>query len=96
MITGDTLASLVPAVMLFAAAGFMLGMAYFALLRRGVELAAARCAWRSYLLLALARIAAAALFFTVTARSGVPTLIAAFAGFLLARRVAVAAARRLA
>jgi F1F0 ATPase subunit 2 len=89
-------ASLRLAVPLLAAAGFLLGIAYFASLRRGVELAVARSAWSPYMLLALARIAATALFFTFAARWGVPSLLAPFAGFLAARQLAVRAARRLA
>jgi N-ATPase, AtpR subunit len=94
MTTRDTLASLLPAVALFAAAGFALGMGYFASLRRGVRLAVARHRWSSYLLLALARMTAAALFLAFAVRWGVPALLAAFAGLLAARRIAVRAARR--
>ncbi|MDE2050787.1 MAG: hypothetical protein KGL45_13070 [Gammaproteobacteria bacterium] len=84
------------AVAVFAAAGLVLGTAYFASLRRGVLRAVARHAWLSYMLLAPARIAAAALLFTFAVRWGVAALLAAFAGFLLARQLAVRAARRLA
>ena len=94
MIAHGALAIDVPAVALFVAAGFGLGMAYFASLRYGVHLAVARHAWSPYALLALARIAAAALFFALAARSGLPTLLAAFAGFLTARQIAVRSARR--
>jgi hypothetical protein len=94
LIGHDALAILRPAVALFAAAGFGLGVAYFASLRQGVRLAFARHAWSPYVLLALARIAAAALFFALAVRWGVPALLAAFAGFLIARQIAVRAARR--
>lgn len=94
MIGHGALAIDLPAVALFAAAGFGLGVAYFAALRRGVHHALARHAWSSYALLALARIAAAGLFFALAVRSGLPTLLAAFAGFLTARHIAVRAARR--
>jgi N-ATPase, AtpR subunit len=94
MITRDMLASLLPAIALLAAAGFVLGIAYFASLRAGVRHALARHAWWQYPLLALTRIAAVALFFAFTVRWGVPALLAAFAGFLAARQLAVRAARR--
>ena len=84
------------AVAVFAAAGLVLGMGYFASLRRGVRIAVARHAWLPYMLLALARIAAAALFFTFAARWGMAALLGALAGFLLARQLAARAARRLA
>ncbi|HJS92302.1 MAG TPA: ATP synthase subunit I [Steroidobacteraceae bacterium] len=96
MITRDALASLLPTVAPFAAAGFVLGTAYFASLRRGVRDAVALRAWRQYLLLALTRVAAAALFFAFAVRWGAPALLAAFAGFLAARQLAVGAVRRLA
>jgi len=88
------LAILRPAIAIFAVAGFGLGVAYFALLRHGVHLALARHACSPYVLGALARMAVAALFFAFAARSGLPALIAGFGGFLLARQIAVRAARR--
>jgi F1F0 ATPase subunit 2 len=94
MIAHQTLASLWPTAPLLATAGFVLGMAYFASLRRGVLLAVERHAWLGYLLSALIRIAAAALFFTFAVRWGAPALLAAFGGFLAARYLAVRAARR--
>jgi hypothetical protein len=94
MIGHDAPVILRPAVVLFAAAGFGLGVAYFASLRHGVRHAIARHAWSPYVLLAVARIAAAALLFALAVRWGVPALLAAFAGFLLARQIAVRTARR--
>lgn len=96
MIADDIIAALRPVVLLLAIAGFVLGMAYFASLRRGVQLSIARHAWLPYMLWALGRIAAAAIFFTFAVRWGVPALLAAFAGFLAARQLAVRTARRLA
>jgi F1F0 ATPase subunit 2 len=96
MISHQTIASLGTAVPLLGAAGFVLGMVYFASLRRGVRLSVARGAWSRFVLSALARIALAALFFTFAVRWGAPALAAAFAGFLAARHLAVRAARRLA
>ena len=96
MIAHDAILGLRPAVLLVAVAGFALGIAYFASLRRDVHLSVARHAWLRYIVWALMRIAAAALFFTFAARWGLPALIAAFAGFLAARTLALHRARRLA
>ena len=96
MIAHQTLASLWPTVPLLAPAGFVLGMAYFASLRRVVQLAVARRAWSSYVLSGMVRIGAAALLFAFAARWGMAALLAAFAGFLTARHLAVRGARRLA
>ncbi len=96
MIARQTSAGLWPTVPLLAIAGFVLGIAYFASLRRGVRLSVERRAWWGYGPSALIRIAAAALFFTLAVRWGAPALLAALAGFLVARHLAVRAARRLA
>lgn len=96
MMTHGALASLWPAVVLFGLAGYVLGRSYFAFLRRGVRLSVARRVWAPYMLGALVRIAAAALFFAFIVRWGAPALLAAFAGFLAARQLALRAARRLA
>ena len=84
------------AVAACAVAGLVLGMAYFTALRRGVRISLARRAWAPYMALAPARIAAAAAFFALVARWGIPALLCAFAGFLVARQLALRAARRLA
>jgi len=94
--THDALAGIGPAIALLGTAGFAVGLMYFASLRCGVRLSIARRAWLPYMLLALARIASVALFFTFSLRWGVPSLLAAFVGFLIARQVAVGAARRVA
>lgn len=91
----DTLASLWPAVPLLAAAGFALGSGYFGMLHHCARLLAAHRGWPRSILLTLARIAAATLFFTFAVRWGLPALLAAFAGFLAARQLAVHPARRL-
>ena len=83
-----------PAMPLLAAAGFLLGAVYFASLRRSVGLSIARRMWASYMAAALVRILAAVLFFTLAVHWGVPALLAAFAGFLVARQLALRAARR--
>lgn len=93
MMTHDTSASLWAAVPVLAAAGFAVGVAYFASLRRGVRLSTASHAWLPYMLWALARIVAAALFFMFAVRWGMPALLAAFAGFLFARLLALRGAR---
>lgn len=93
MIAHDTLASLRP-VLPLAIAGFALGAAYFASLRHGLHVSIVGRAWLPYTLWALARIAAAALFFAFALRWGLPALLAAFAGFLAARELAVRTARR--
>jgi F1F0 ATPase subunit 2 len=96
MITRDLLARQLPLLALFAAAGIVLGTAYFASLRRSVRQALARRAGWRYPLMALIRIAATGLFFAVAVRWGISALLAAFAGFLAARQLAIIAARRLA
>lgn len=77
-----------------AVAGFAAGLAYFASLRRTATLLAAGRGWPGALSLTLARFAAAALFLAFAASLGAISLLAAFGGFLLARAVAVRAARR--
>lgn len=96
MIAHDAPTILRPAIPVFAAAGLLLGAGYFASLRRGVRLSIVSHAWLQYVLRAMARIAAAALFFMFAVRWGVPALLAAFVGFLAARRLAVRSARRVA
>lgn len=96
MIAHGFISGVWPAASLTAIGGFSLGAAYFASLRRGVQLSIARQAWLRYMIWALARIAAAALFFTFAVRWGLPALLAAFAGFLAARTLALRGPRRLA
>ena len=94
MIAPQTLAGIWPTAALLATAGLAVGVAYFGSLRRSVRLSIERHAWWCYLLTALTRIVAAALFFTLAVHRGAPALLAAFAGFLVARLLAVRAARR--
>jgi len=77
-----------------AIAGFLFGRAYFAMLRWTVASFAARQGWFGPLALTLGRIAAAVVLFAIAARLGAAALLAAFLGFLVARAVAVGAARR--
>jgi hypothetical protein len=76
-----------------ACAGFGFGLLYFAALKRTTSLFIAGCGWLGPLALTLGRIAAAGIFLGLTAKLGAVSLLAAFAGFLLARAVALHAAR---
>jgi hypothetical protein len=76
------------------AAGFALGLAYFAALRRGVALFAAGSGVWAPLALTVARLGAAAAAMTGAAMIGAMPLLALFVGFLVARVVALRAARR--
>jgi len=96
MIAHDVVAGVRPAILLLAVAGLALGVVYFASMRRGVQLSIARQAWLSYLAWAFVRIAATALCFTFAVHWGLSALLAAFAGFLVARTLALRGARRLA
>jgi hypothetical protein len=74
-------------------AGLLAGALYFAALRRAVALYAAGPG-RLGAALTLARIAGAILFFGLAARQGALPLLSSFLGFLLARALALRAARR--
>lgn len=96
----------IPELAALAAAGLVFGYGYFVALRRSIDMYAARRAWLPSLLWTLVRIAAAVLFFLVVARRGAdglgPTarpwsalpVLAAFAGFLVARQLALRSTRR--
>jgi F1F0 ATPase subunit 2 len=89
--------ALVPTIALaalMAVAGTALGLAYFACLRRTVDLFASGAGWARPVLLTLLRIAGAAGALALAARFGAPALLAAFLGFLLARAIALKGARR--
>jgi N-ATPase, AtpR subunit len=74
-------------------AGFACGWAYFVALREGcARLLAGR---RGVLVLAGLRLVAVAALLTLAAHRGATALLATFAGFLLARSLAVGRARRL-
>jgi hypothetical protein len=79
---------------MMAVAGILFGLLYFAALRRSVALIAGRGGWLGALALTLARLGAAGAFLFGTAKLGAVPLLAAFAGFLLARAVALRSARR--
>jgi len=76
--------------------GFALGLAYFAAMRRTVALFAGGRGWLGPLALTLARVGAAVLFLAAVAAWGALPLLAAFAGFLVARAQALRAARKIA
>jgi hypothetical protein len=86
--------SVVVPVVLWAIAGFVFGLGYLAALRHTVELFGSGGGWRGPVLLTLARLAGAGVFLGLAATFGAPSLLAAFAGFLAARAVAMRRARR--
>ncbi len=75
-------------------AGFVVGLLYFATVQRTAVLFAAGRGWLAPVALTVGRIGAAATFLALAARLGAAPLLAAFAGFLLARAVALRVARR--
>lgn len=79
---------------LMAFGGFVMGLLYFAGLRRTIELMVAGRGPFSHLVLTLGRIAAAATCLALAGVVGAVPLLAAFLGFLLARNLAMHAARR--
>ena len=81
-----------PALMLLA--GFAVGLAYFASLRRCAALLVAGSGWAAPLALTLGRFAAAGVFLVFAARLGGVALLAALAGFLAARALSLRLDRR--
>lgn len=77
-----------------AFAGLAFGLLYFAVLRCSVLLLVDRRGWLGPLALTLGRIAAATLLLFLAARLGAVSLLAAFAGFLMARTIALRARRQ--
>ena len=78
-----------------AAAGVLLGRCYFRMLRFAVErYASGRSSAPQAAVLALGRILCATALFAAAARLGALPLLAAFAGFLVARTAALRAARK--
>jgi hypothetical protein len=74
-------------------AGIVFGLAYFAALQRTVVLFVSGRRWLGPLALTLARMVAAVIFLGLAAKLGALSLLASFMGFLLARAVALRAAR---
>jgi len=77
-----------------AIGGFVLGLAYFASLRRGVAMLISGDGWWRAMVATLLRIGVAAAGFVLAAMFGAAALLGALAGFLLARGLSVRAARR--
>lgn len=75
-------------------AGLVLGLLYFASVRRTAALLTTRKGLGWPFAFMLGRIAAAALFLALAARLGAAPLLSAFLGFLLARTVALRRAGR--
>jgi hypothetical protein len=73
--------------------GFALGLAYFAALRRTVALFAAGRGQLLLVALTLGRIGFAVIALSLAAKLGITALLTTFIGFLLARMVALRAAR---
>ena len=90
--TGLSLAAAVAIGSGAAVAGLLLGCVQFAALRRTVELYRAG-RYLAPSALTLSRLAGAIVFFVLVARLGALPLLSAFLGFLLARRLALRAAR---
>jgi F1F0 ATPase subunit 2 len=82
------------AIAIFGGIGFALGLAHFHGLRRDAHRYLARGMSPRTVALHAARLLASAAVLVLVARSGAIPLIAALAGFLAARFVAVARARR--
>ena len=77
-----------------ACAGLVVGLVHFAALWRSTELYSAGRGQLAAGALTLGRIAGTIVFFGLVARLGVLPLLASFVGFLLARTLALRAARR--
>jgi NhaP-type Na+/H+ or K+/H+ antiporter len=75
-------------------AGFALGLLYFEALRRTVKRITARDGWRGAIALTAGRVVALIAVLAVAARLGAMALLVTFAGFLLARTVALYRSRR--
>ena len=86
--TGVSLASAAALV------GLVVGLVYFAALRRAVELYTKGRSGFTAIALTLGRIAVAIAFFGLAARLGALLLLSSFLGFLLARVLALRVARR--
>jgi N-ATPase, AtpR subunit len=88
-----TLSLMLMHTVLAGSAGLILGLAYFEALKRTVAALTGGSGWLVAVPLTLLRVAAIALALAAAARYGATPLIAAFAGFLLARGIALRLAR---
>ncbi|MGA9827260.1 MAG: ATP synthase subunit I [Rhodanobacteraceae bacterium] len=75
-------------------AGFAFGLLHFAALKRTTVLLVSGQGWLGPLALTLGRIGATVIFLFLAVKLGAGPLLAAFAGFLLARALALRAGRR--
>jgi hypothetical protein len=92
-----TFASLIADALAAAAtvvAGAVLGLAYFAILRRTVRIFVAGGGWLIPICLTLGRMVGMVLLLTVAARIGAAALLTAFLGFLIARTICIGRTRR--
>ena len=80
--------------LLTAFAGLMFGLAYFAALKRSVTLLVRSDSWLGPVALTLGRAGAAVGFLLIAAKLGAAPLLSGFAGFLVARALALRAKRR--
>ena len=77
-----------------ACAGMVFGAVYFATLKLSIVRLITGCGWLVPIVLTLGRIAAAVAFLGIAGRFGAGYLVAAFAGFLTARGIALRIERR--
>ncbi|MGY3486939.1 hypothetical protein ACVW1C_004822 [Bradyrhizobium sp. USDA 4011] len=80
--------------LLTAFAGLTFGLAYFAALKRSVTLLVGSNSWFGPLALTLGRVGAAVGFLLIAAKFGAAPLLSGFAGFLVARALALRAERK--
>lgn len=88
------LAAVAPLALMMACAGLAFGLVYFAALCRTSILLATGRGWTALLAFTVARIGAAVIFLALAAKLGAAPLLAAFAGFLAARAIAIRVVRR--
>ena len=88
--------SLAAVIACWVVGGLMLGVAYFATLRRTADLFAIGQGRSMPVALTLARLVGATLFLATAARFGALPLLSAFLGFLVARGLALRGSRRVA
>jgi hypothetical protein len=91
--TRETVVTYAGLALAMASTGFALGLVYFVALRKSVALFVRGTCWWGASALTIGRVGAAIVFLTLAAKLGAATLLAAFAGFLLARSVALRSAR---
>lgn len=84
----------VATILAMALAGLAFGLVYFAALRRTITLFSTGRGWLAPVALTLGRLAAMAVLLALAARLGAAPLLAAFAGVLAARFIALRMTRR--